>query len=83
MHDGVDRGPDPPCLVPDEVWASMRKFLADTQAFLSMPMDMDSLDERIRKLPTGKAPGLDGIPYEFFKYGPHETNTSLQRPVHL
>ncbi len=28
VHDGVDQEPDPPCPVPDEVRASMRKFLA-------------------------------------------------------
>ena len=33
-------------------------------------MDADSLRERIRKLPKGKAPGMDGIPYEYFIYGP-------------
>jgi len=55
----------------------MRRFPAGTQAFLSRPMDMESLDERIRKLPTGKAPGRDGIPYEFFKYGPLEMRNYL------
>jgi len=70
--DNVDRGPDPPCPISDAVWASMRKFPPGMQAFMSRPMDMDSLKERIRKLPMGRAPGRDGIPYEFFKYGPPE-----------
>ena len=70
--DNVDRGPDPPCPISDAVWASMRKFPPGMQAFMSRPMDMDSLKERIRKLPMGRAPRRDGIPYEFFKYGPPE-----------
>jgi len=72
VSDNVDRGPDPPCPISDAVWASMRKFPPGMQPFMSRPMDMDSLKERIRKLPTGRAPGRDGIPYEFFKYGPPE-----------
>jgi hypothetical protein len=44
-------------------------------------MDMESLDERIRKLPMGKAPGRDGIPYEYFKYGPREMRSYLLAAV--
>ncbi len=38
---------------------------------------MESLDQRIRELPAGKALACDGIPYEFFKYGPHEVRNYL------
>ena len=72
VHDGVERGPEPPCPVPQEVWATMRKFPPDMPAFLSRPMDMDSLRYRLRKLPKDKAPGRDGVPYEYFRYGPRE-----------
>ena len=52
------------------MWESLRKFPPGMEPFLSRPMDADSLRERIRKLPKGKAPGMDGIPYEYFIYGP-------------
>jgi hypothetical protein len=55
----------------------MRKFPPDMPAFLSRPMDMESLRDRLRRLPKGKAPGRDGIPYEYFKYGPLELHGYL------
>jgi len=40
------------------------------QPFLSRPMDYASLSSRLQKLPVGRAAGRDGIPYEYFKFGP-------------
>ncbi len=50
----------------------MRKFYPDMGAFLSRPKDMNTLRERIRKLPKDRAPRRDEIPYEYFQYGPSE-----------
>ncbi len=44
-------------------------------------MDMDSLRERICKLPKGRAPERDGIPYEYFKYDPSELHGYLLAAV--
>ncbi len=66
MHDDVDRGPDPPCPVPQEVRVSMRKFPTGMQASMSIPMDMEPLNEGMCKLPWN-ALGRDGINYIFFK----------------
>ena len=44
-------------------------------------MDTDTLRERINKLPKGKAPGRDGIPYEYFIYGPPKLHQHLLEAV--
>ena len=81
VHDKVSRGPEPPCPIPETFWASLRKFPENMPPFLSRPMDMPSLQARLRKLPKGRAPGRDGIPYEFFKYGPRELHDYLLAAV--
>lgn len=63
-HQRAEHGPEPPCPVPADVWQAMRKFPPDMPPFLSRPMDMDSVQSRLRKLPLGKATGRDGIPFE-------------------
>ena len=55
----------------------MRKFHPDMSALMSRPMDMDSLNSSIRKLPRGQTPGKDGIPYEYFQYGPSKLHSYL------
>ena len=68
--DKVGYGADPPCPIPEEFWASLKKFPDDMQPFLSRPMDLTSLRARLRKLPKGRAAGRDGVPYEYLKFGP-------------
>ena len=70
VYDRAEKGLEPLCPIPPEVWDSMRKLPKDMQPFLSRPMDMTSLQARLRKLPKGRAPGRDGIPFEYFKLGP-------------
>ena len=83
VSDSVDQDPalEPPCPVPEQLWESMRKFPGDMQPFLSRPMDADSLRERLRKLPKGKATGKDGVPYEYFIYGPPNLHDYLLKAV--
>ena len=72
IHDEPVNGPPPKCPIPPEVWAALRKFPGDMPPFLSRPMDRAAVRNRARKLPTGRAPGSDGKPYEYIKLGPEE-----------
>ena len=72
IHDEPAHGPPPKCPIPQDVWASLRKFPDDMPPFLSRPMDRAAVRNRARKLPTGHAPGSDGKPYEYIKFGPEE-----------
>lgn len=45
-----------------------RSLSSDSQRLLTRPVLPDELDEIINTLPSGKSPGEDGIPYEFYKH---------------
>ncbi|KAG2191761.1 hypothetical protein INT47_010577, partial [Mucor saturninus] len=40
----------------------------DDSEFLTEPIVMDTLQDLIRHTPLGKSPGLDGLPFEIYKY---------------
>ena len=40
-----------------------------TGCIFNVPLAIEEIDEVIRSLPNGKAPGLDAITYEQLKYG--------------
>ena len=46
MLDATGNGPDSPCPILDELWASQRKFLDNMPPFLSRPIDFIQLVER-------------------------------------
>lgn len=54
----------------DEFLEGVRlQYLTDTQReFLSAPFELDEIREAIMKMQSGKAPGLDGIPIDFYKH---------------
>jgi hypothetical protein len=63
-------GPLPPCPIPKQVLAEMRKFPVGTPPQISRPTDFETFEECVRKQPSNKAPGGDAMPRELGKYGP-------------
>ncbi|KAG2194762.1 hypothetical protein INT47_012064 [Mucor saturninus] len=49
--------------IPDNVVLSL-----DDSESLTEPIVMDTLQDLIRRTPLGKSPGLDGLPFEIYKY---------------
>ena len=72
VHDRASPGPEQPCPLPKELWASLRKYPPDAQPFLSRLLDLDTLRYHVGRLRKGKATGRDGIPNEYFMFGPTE-----------
>ena len=48
----------------------MRSAPAGIPAQISLSVDYETLEACVRALGTGKSVGTDGIPREFYKYGP-------------
>ena len=70
VHDDVDLAPLPPCPIPWNVWKNMRKIPEGSAPLICHDISYDTLEACVRRMPNGKSPGCDGIPREFYKYGP-------------
>ncbi len=65
--------PIPPCPLPLSILQAVSVAPAGITAFLSLLnvlIDYETLETCVRALLTGKSVGTDGIPREFYKYGP-------------
>ena len=70
VHDTVRLHPLPPCPLPLSVLQAMRSAPAGTPAQISISVDPTLFEACVRALALGKSVGTDGIPREFYKYGP-------------
>ena len=70
VNDDVELAPLPPCPIPWNVWTNMRKIPEGSAPLICHDISYDTLESCVRRLPNGKSPGCDGIPHEFYKYGP-------------
>ena len=70
VHDTVWLNPLPPCPLPLSVLQAMRCAPAGTPAQISTPVDPTLLEACARALALRNSVGTDGIPREFYKYGP-------------
>uniref|UniRef100_A0A7S0M8E9 Uncharacterized protein n=1 Tax=Cryptomonas curvata TaxID=233186 RepID=A0A7S0M8E9_9CRYP len=70
VHDEVALPPIPPCPLPLSILQAVSIAPAGIPAFLSLLIDYETLEACVRALLTGKSVGTDGIPREFYKYGP-------------
>jgi len=68
--DDVDLAPLPPCPIPWNVWRGMRRIPSDLAPLICRPVDFDTLESIVSRLRNGKSTGSDGIPREYYKYGP-------------
>jgi hypothetical protein len=66
----VELPPILPCPLPLSILQAVRVAPAGIPAFLSLLIDYETLETCVRALLTGKSVGTDGIPREFYKYGP-------------
>jgi hypothetical protein len=62
--------PTPSCPLPLSILQVICAGPAGTPALFSCLIDYDTLEALTRALLTGKSVGTDGIPREFYKYGP-------------
>ena len=62
--------PMPPCPIPRQVLDAMRRIPAGSLPLLNRTIDFESFERRARRQPNGRAPGSDGQPREYCKYGP-------------
>ena len=70
VHDTARLNPLPPCPLPLSVLQTMRSAPDGIPAQISILVDYETLVACVRALMTGKSVGTDGIPREFYKYGP-------------
>ena len=70
VYDDVGLAPMPPCPIPWNVYKDMRKIPSDLQPLIRRDVDMETLQALVRRLYNGLSVGCDGIPREFYKYGP-------------
>ena len=70
VSDHVDLAPLPPCPIPWAVWRDMQKIPSTSVPLVSREIDFDTLETCARRMPCDKSPGSDGIPREYYKYGP-------------
>jgi hypothetical protein len=62
-------GPIPPCPIPKQVLAEMRKISAGTPLqIISRPIDFKTFEKCVRQKMTNKAPGGGAMPLELGKY---------------
>ena len=69
-HDEPGMAPMPPCPVPKLVLDEIRQVPAGTPPLISRPIDFETFERCARRQPNDKAPGSDGQPREYVKYGP-------------
>ena len=62
--------PIPPCPIPRHVLDAMRRIPAGSLPLINRTIDFESFERRARRQPNGRAPGSDGQPREYCKYGP-------------
>jgi len=60
----------PPCPIPKQVLDAMRKIPADSLPLINRAIDFETFERCALRQPKDKAPGSDGQPREFCKYGP-------------
>ena len=48
----------------------MRRIPSDLAPLICRPVDFDTLESIVSRLRNGKSTGSDGIPREYYKYGP-------------
>ncbi len=70
LHDEVAVAPMPPCPIPPALLEALRKIPFGTMPLLSRLFDFETLGQCAHKRSNGKATRVDGIPREFYKYGP-------------
>jgi hypothetical protein len=70
VHNTPRLNPLPPCPLPLSVLQAMRSAPDGIPAQISISVDQATLEACVRALMTGKSVGTDGIPKEFYKYGP-------------
>jgi ribonuclease HI len=70
VHDDVTLAQLPPCPIPWQVWKDMRKIPSGNAPLICRQVDMDTLETIVRRLSNDLSMGIDGIPREFYKYGP-------------
>ena len=70
VHNTPRLNPLPPCPLPLSVLQAMRSAPDGIPAQISTSVDQATLEACVRALMTGKSVGTDGIPREFYKYGP-------------
>jgi len=83
LHEGTRQGDPPQCPLSDTLLRSCRRIPPGIELLLRKPIDMDTLELYLSRLPNGRSPGQDGIPYEFFKHGPPELKEILLEAVNL
>ena len=52
----------------EEFLSQLSSITQESKTKLVRELTMDELEVTVKTLPNGKSPGLDGIPYEFYKY---------------
>ena len=81
VHDDVAVADLPPCPVPLNIWRALRKIPRDSPPLVCRPVDFSTLEECVRRLPKGRSPGMDGIPYEYYTHGPPELLELLRAAI--
>ena len=67
VHDDVDLAELPPCPIPWQVWQEMRRIPPGLGPLICRPVDMETLENTVRRLRNDLSMGTDGIPREFYK----------------
>jgi hypothetical protein len=55
-----------------------KKISVAQKEYCDAPVNVDELDNALRKLPSQKAPGIDGLSTEFFKRFWHELRNDFE-----
>lgn len=62
--------PMPPCPIPKQVLEAMRRIPTGSLPLINRMIDFESFERCTRRQPNDRAPGSDGQPREYGKYGP-------------
>ena len=65
----------------DDFLAPLGKLSADARENLEAPLSMKELEEIVKELPNNKSPGLDGLPFEFYKENFHLIQEDLKKMI--
>ncbi len=60
----------PPCPIPKLVLDELCRIPEGTPPLISRPIDLETFERSARRQPNDRAPGSDGQPREYVKYGP-------------